>query len=123
MSGVSWVKRLFQSIDNKDTKSFITFIADDIFFRFGNAEPIHGKNNVENVIKGFFESIKALQHDISETWSQGDTVICHGFVTYTRHDSSTLTVPFANIFKMDGAVISEYLIYVDISELYSDSSA
>jgi limonene-1,2-epoxide hydrolase len=121
MSDVSWVNRLFQSIDNKDTESFITFIADDIFFRFGNAEPIHGKNNVDNVIKGFFESIKALQHDISETWSQDDTVICHGFVTYTRHDSSTLTVPFANIFKMDGTVITEYLIYVDISELYSDS--
>lgn len=121
MSDVSWVNRLFQAIDNKDTDTFLTFIADDVFFRFGNAEPIHGKNNAGNVVKGFFESIKAIQHDISQTWSQDDTVICHGFVTYTRHDNSSLTVPFANIFKLDGQAITEYLIYVDISQLYSSS--
>ena len=121
MSDVRWVNQLFQSIDSKDSDAFLTFIAENVFFRFGNAEPIHGKNNAGNVVRGFFESIKAIQHDISETWSQDDAVICHGFVTYTRHDNSTLTVPFANIFKLDGPAITEYLIYVDISQLYNDS--
>ena len=119
MPEARWVNQLFQSIDRKDSDAFLTFLAEDIFFRFGNAEPIHGKNNAGNVVKGFFESIKTLQHDISETWSVDNTVICHGFVTYTRHDATTLTVPFANIFKMEGQKIKEYLIYVDISELYN----
>ena len=121
MTKTNWVKELFQSIDKQDIDVFLTYLADNVFFRFGNAEPIHGKNNAGNVVKGFFESIKAIQHDISETWSQDDTVICHGFVTYTRHDNSSLTVPFANIFKLDGQAITEYLIYVDISQLYSSS--
>ena len=121
MTKTSWVYELFQSIDKQDIDAFLTFLADDVFFRFGNAEPVHGKNNVGNIVKGFFESIKAIQHDISETWSLDESIICHGFVTYTRHDNSTLTVPFANIFKLDGQAITEYLIYADLSQLYNAS--
>ena len=44
-------------------------------------------------------------------------MICHGTVTYTRHDSSQLKVPFTNILKMDDKLIKEYLIYVDVSQL------
>ena len=41
-----------------------------------------------------------------------------GRVTYTRHDDSTLQVPFSVILKMQGDLIDEYLIFVDTSELY-----
>jgi TRAP-type uncharacterized transport system substrate-binding protein len=50
-------------------------------------------------------------------------VICHGTVTYTRHDASTLTVPFANIFRTRDDLIDEYLIYVDASALYLPADA
>jgi hypothetical protein len=39
-------------------------------------------------------------------------------VTYTRHDGSTLRVPFANVFKVDAGLVAEYLIFVDVSRLY-----
>ena len=118
MEQAGWIHDLFQVIDAQDTESFLAFLTDDVFFRFGNADPIHGKNNVANVIKGFFESIKDIQHDITESWARDDKVVCYGFVTYTRHDNSTLTVPFANIFHMQDDKIREYLIYADISQLY-----
>jgi hypothetical protein len=58
---------------------------------------------------------------VAEIWKKEGVVICHGIVTYTRHDSSTLSVPFANIFRLDGDLIREYLIYVDVSELYKSA--
>lgn len=118
MNDKNWIEALFESIDGKDTTAFLAFLAEDVFFRFGNAEPVRGKTNVGNVIKGFFASINGLQHDIVQSWSQDDTVICHGFVTYTRLDASTLTVPFANIFNLHNQAINEYLIFVDTSDLY-----
>ncbi len=121
MDRTDWLKSLFDSIDNQDADAFQAFLADEIIFRFGNAEPVHGKDAVGNVIQGFFGSIKAISHDVLESWDQGNTVICHGRVTYTRHDSSTLTVPFTNILKIDGQLISEYLIFVDVSELYKST--
>ena len=112
------IKHLVQSIDNRDVDTFVTFLTDDVMFRFGNAEPVNGKENVGSAVGGFFESIVALEHDVFEIVEQRDTVICHGVVTYTRHDSSTLRVPFANIFKIRENLIKEYLIFIDISELY-----
>lgn len=121
MERTDWLKSLFDSIDNQDVDAFQAFLADDTIFRFGNAEPVHGAVAAGDVIRGFFGSIKAIHHDLLESWDQGNTVICHGTVTYTRHDSSTLTVPFANILKTDSNLISEYLIFIDVSELYKSA--
>ncbi len=118
MAKGDWVRRLFRSIDDRDTEAFLAFLADDVLFRFGNAGPVNGKAAVRDVVRGFFDSIKGLNHHIAETWDEPDAAICHGTVTYTRHDSSTLSVPFANILRTRAGLIKEYFIYVDVSKLY-----
>jgi len=117
----NWVKQLLQSIDNKNTESFLTFLADDGLFRFGNANPVKGKAAVREAVNAFFDSIKGLQHDLVKIWNEQDAMICHGTVTYTRHDSTILSVPFANVFDIRDNLIKEYLIFVDVSGLYGSS--
>jgi len=115
----AWIRQLFRSIDDRDTDAFLTFLSDDVLFGFGNAPPVTGKAAVGEMLRGFFASIKALRHEVPETWDLGDTVICHGTATYTRKDSTTLRVPFANIFRIEAGLITEYLIFVDVSGLYA----
>lgn len=110
---------LFQAIDARDAGAFADFLADDVVFRFGNAEAATGKDAVTRAVAGFFDSISRLHHEIHDAWAQGDTLICHGNVTYQRHDGSELTVPFANILKGSGDGIREYLIFADTSRLYT----
>jgi len=117
----AWVKRLFQSIDDQNVEAFLAFLSDKVLFRFGNAEPVRGKAAVGDVVRGFFGSIRSVRHDVGETWEQGGVVICHGVVTYARQDSSILSVPFANILKLNADLVSEYLIYVDTSKLYKSA--
>ena len=114
----SRVTRLFQSIDNRDTDAFLAFLSDEVLFRFGNADPVTGKAAVGEAVGGFFGSIKGVHHDLVATWELDDVIICHGRVTYIRHDLTTLSVPFANILGVDGDLINQYLVFVDISELY-----
>ena len=113
-----WIKRLFQSIDDRDVEAFLAFLSADVLFRFGNAPPVKGRAAVGAMLRGFFASIRALRHDIAETWAPRGTVICHGSATYTRTDSSTVCVPFANVLRLDAGLIAEYLIFVDVSGLY-----
>jgi hypothetical protein len=117
----AWVKQLFHSIDNQNAEAFVAFLSDNVHFQFGNAAPVRGKVAVGDAVRGFFGSIKTLRHNVIETLEQPGTVICHGTVTYTRHDSSILSVPFANIFKLEADLIKDYLIYVDVSELYRNA--
>lgn len=118
MSNTAWVPELFKAIDTKDTDKFCSFITDDGVFRFGNMPPVTGQEKIHELVGGFFDSLKGLAHTVPDTWEIGDVVIIRGEVTYTRNDDTRHTVPFCNVFRMDGDKIADYAIYIDNSELY-----
>ena len=122
MQQQSWLDELFQKIDAKDTAGFLSFLTPDARFRFGNAALLRGRRAIGEAVDAFFASIAASQHQVLHTWSIDDAVICQGEVSYTRKDNSTLTLPFVNIFRIQGAQIDQYLIYVDVTPLYSSSA-
>lgn len=118
MTERSWVDELFDRIDAKDTEAFVGFLDENVLFQFGNASPLRGRPATATAVQGFFDSIQSIRHELADRWEQGQIVVCHGHVTYTRHDATTLRVPFANIFRLASALIVEYRIYADLSELY-----
>jgi ketosteroid isomerase-like protein len=112
------INELFNVIDRMDAASFTAFLTDDVSFRFGNMPVVEGKGKVGEAVGGFYDSIGSLSHKVDNIWITGDVAVCNGTVTYTRHDSGKLSVPFANIYRMQGDLIKDYRIYADISELY-----
>jgi ketosteroid isomerase-like protein len=118
MSKLAWLEKLFETIDAKDAEGFSGFLTEDAVFRFGNGEPARGKKAVHDAVAGFFEGVKSLRHTVRESWSHPDAVVMHGDVTYTRHDGSQLSVPFANVLKLDGTLVREYLVFADVSKLW-----
>jgi ketosteroid isomerase-like protein len=119
MDRMQWIETLFQHVDSKDLKSFGELLCEDVLFRFGNAEPVTGRDAVRELLHGFLHSIQGLRHEVAAYWEIEDTVFFHGFVSYTRHDASVLRVPFANLFRLRDGLIREYLIFIDGSELYA----
>tara|TARA_B100000315_G_C14568805_1_gene584371 strand:- start:1365 stop:1724 length:360 start_codon:yes stop_codon:yes gene_type:complete len=118
MQDFQWTKRLFKAVDSKDSERFVKYLTEDVSFRFGNGPTVKGKAAVLDSVNGLFAGLKGLEHQIIEIYQQADTIFFHGFVTYTRLDSSTLKVAFANVFKMQAELIKEYLIFADTSELF-----
>ncbi len=118
MSKHQQLDQLFDAIDSRDARAFASFLTQDCRFRFGNLPQTEGRAAIEAFVAGFFSSIEALSHQIVASWEVPDGLICHGLVSYTRHDGSRLTVPFANVLKTTDAGIEEYLIFADTSALY-----
>ena len=113
-------KKLFASIDAMDTESFLNFIREGATFRFGSSPAVKGHAEIRAAVEGFFASFAALKHDLQRLVADGNAVVCEGDVTYTRHDSSTITLPFANVFEVDDGLISLYRVYIDIGPLFAD---
>lgn len=120
MISKSFVSRMFSRVDDQDLDGFVDCFAENGHMRFGNAPALVGENNIRDAIGGFFSAIDGLQHKLDEIWSLDDATICHGEVTYTRLDGSTLSVPFAVILKGQDGAISDYLIFVDNSALFQN---
>ena len=112
-------ENLFASIDEMDTERFLSFIAEDGVFRFGSSPPVTGHDGIRAAVDGFFSTFAALQHELQRVIGEGDEVAVEGEVTYTRHDGSTVTLPFANVFQLTDGRIAVYNVYVDIAPLYA----
>ena len=111
---------LFASIDAMDTERFLGFLTRDATFRFGSAEPVQGHAAIAKAVGGFFASVAALRHDVRRVIGEGNTVACEGNVTYTRHDGSTVTIPFANVFELENDLVRIYRVYIDIAPLFAE---
>jgi ketosteroid isomerase-like protein len=115
----SFVAPLFRAIDSMDPHAFVSFLAEDAVFRFGNAPELRGRDAIREAVAGFLDTISGLRHRLLGTWAHPDAVICRGEVTYTRKDGTEITLPFADLFGMRGTQIAEYRIYMDVTPLYA----
>ncbi|MEK6728060.1 MAG: nuclear transport factor 2 family protein [Candidatus Omnitrophota bacterium] len=113
------IESLFKTIDKKDAAGFVSFLAEGASFKFANTPEVVGRENIQNAVANFFSSIKGLRHRILMVYEAGDFLICEGEVTYIKHDGTELTLPFADILKIKGGLISDYRIYMDPSPLYN----
>ena len=114
-----WWSRLFSAIDSADAQGFVEFLSPDARFRFGNAAEVVGSAAITTAVTGFFAAIRSSKHLLLTRWGANATAGCEGEVTYTRHDGSVVTFPFANVFRLRAEKISSYHIYIDISTLFS----
>jgi ketosteroid isomerase-like protein len=118
-----WIDELFAAIDRKDAVAFAGFLAPDASFRFGNLPAVVGRDAIIAFVGGFFGAVQGVRHRLEDRWRVADATIVTGNVTYTRHDGSTLSVPFANVMKSQGGGIRDYIIFVDNSALFAPAAA
>jgi ketosteroid isomerase-like protein len=114
---------LFQDIDTMDPDRFAAHLADDVRFRFANAEPIHGRDAVRETWAAFCEGVDGVAHDQVGFWDVGDASIAEAEVTYTRKDGSRVTLPVVTIYRENGGLIDDYRIYMDVNPLFADPAA
>ena len=112
------VSSVYQSIDSADSAKFASFIAPNGIFRFANIPAVKGNKAIEAFVEGFFKSLKSIRHADLESWYVEDVIFTNGNVKYTRHNNTSLEVPFSCTWKMKDGLIKEYLIFIDNSELY-----
>lgn len=118
MSNNNYIKEMYAIVDAMDGAGLANMMTENGSFRFANMPAVAGREAIRGFLDNFFQSIKGISHSELEDWQLDGTRFATGRVTYTRHDDSTLSVPFAVILKMQEELIDEYLIFVDTSELY-----
>jgi ketosteroid isomerase-like protein len=113
-----WIQSTFDALDAGDAEGFCEHLAQDCSFIYANQPPVTGRDDIRDAVDEFIGSVETTDHTLDEYFQAPGRAVVRGQVEYTRHDGSTLQVPFANIFDIVDEGIQTYQIYVDISELY-----
>jgi limonene-1,2-epoxide hydrolase len=115
----AWVAHLLASVDARDTARFLGFLTPLARFRFANMPVAHGQAEVRAAVDGFFAAIDSCRHSIRLVLESPGHLVCEGEVTYRRHDGGVVTLPFVNVFDMNGELIDDYRIYIDAAPLFA----
>ena len=122
LTELSGVTRVFETIDEMKADEYASYFAEDASFRFGNAEPIVGRQTIRNAMVVFFATIKGLRHEVvgvwKGEWEQGDVYSVETEVTYTRTDDGVVSLPATSTMRMYGDLIQDWRIFADISPVY-----
>jgi ketosteroid isomerase-like protein len=110
---------MFRASDALDVDGWVAYLAPGVRFRFGNADPLTGREAVRQAVAEFFTTISGLRHTIVRDWRADDMIIQKLEVTYTRRDGKTVTVPAVNLLRVSDGLIADYEIYVDLAPVYA----
>lgn len=113
-----FVRRLGAAIDTMNAGTFVEFLTEDATFRFGNGEPVTGREAIRAYVDGFFGAIISICHDPLRTHSAGSFLVAEMNCTYADQWGRTLKVPVCNVMQMQGDLICEYFIYIDNHDLF-----
>lgn len=109
----SWIEELLAALDAGDVDAFCEFLTEDVDFVYASDGTVSGIGNVHAFVSDFVDGVAASDHRVHETLTTPTRAVVRGEVTYERHDGSELTVPFVDIFEMEGDEIDVYQVYVD----------
>jgi ketosteroid isomerase-like protein len=113
---------MFGDIDRMDAAAWASYLAPDAVMRFGNAEPVNGRDACRDALAGFYDTIKGLRHQIVEQWVHGSTTIVEAVVTYTRGDDRQVDVPVVTVYRTNPEdLIADYRVYIDLAPVFADA--
>ena len=118
------VAALFNAVDALDAAAFAKRFTEDGAFRFGNAPPVVGRQQIEESVAGFFSTIGGLKHAIvgvwSGAWEGGAVTSVETAVTYRRKDATvTDAIPVTSTLRMRGDLIADFRVFADISPVFA----
>lgn len=119
------VAAVFTAADRMDVDTYVTHIAENGRLRFANDDAVVGRLAIHDAITAFYRKIEetkgvtALEHEILGVWEANEVITADLVVTYFRVDDSTITLPGATIWRMDGGLIKDYKIFIDHGPLWA----
>lgn len=116
------MKEMFDCVDSKNIEGFLSYLADDVRFRFGNAPALIGKPAIKEGVRAFYSQIEALEHVMTGVWTADDVTIVEFESYYTRHTGITVGVPCCCVLRFNAdQLIYDYRINIDLSPVFADT--
>lgn len=97
-----------------DADELVGFFSEDGIYHNMPMQPVKGRENVRNLIKGFLSSWTRTDWEIRNLVCAGDVVIAER-VDRTQAGEKTVDLPCAGVFLLEGGKIKEWRDYFDFA--------
>jgi hypothetical protein len=116
----STVDRILHATDN-DIQKFLGFFTETTVFRMGNGELVVGRDAITQWTAGYLSSVTGTTHDVKQIWQDDAAFAVQMDVTYQMKSGQSITLPAVTEMRLDGELLTHYLIYIDASPVEAAS--
>ncbi|MEA5574981.1 nuclear transport factor 2 family protein [Anabaena sp. UHCC 0451] len=113
------IKQILAASDEMNIAKSLQLCTDNVVYKFGNLPMVVGKQAIKESSAGFLQNFQSIKHNIISIWESGETIIVEMEVSYTRHDNKMFNLPCCNVFSMEGDMVQDMRIYMDISPVFT----
>lgn len=113
-------RELFDQVDSAAAIAAAQNFTYDGTFVFANFPPMSGPMAITRFTTTLFDLVAGVKHWMHNFWElPGQMALTNGLVTFTKHDGTELTAPFATVsqFNDDRTLLIYHQVYVDASAL------
>jgi hypothetical protein len=112
---------MYDASDRWEAERYPEFIAADVAFRFGNAEPARGRDAIQATMRQMQGIVRLIRHEVRDlVHGLGDHVTAAIDMHYERNDGAILEVPALVLFHFNGeGLVDEYRISMDAGDFFS----
>ena len=108
-------------LDAKDIDAYAAFLADGVSIQFGNAPAVEGKAAVVEMLGGYWQSFKSIEHDLLNIYGTDDAYVLEALNHYERHDGKKISVrAVAFTDKNEEGLVTSVRIFGDTSPLFEN---
>lgn len=105
------VEELFAASEALDTKQMLDCFTENVKFQFNNAPPVVGQTQLTSFMDDSFASLKSIDHNIKNTWKQGNAVVVEMDATQTYKNGEVKTFPVVYVFQLEDSKIQDMRVY------------
>jgi ketosteroid isomerase-like protein len=113
----AWAAGMYAAMEAGDIDGVLAQMSEDIRMRYGNAEPVVGRDAVRAASAQFFGSIGGLSHDFREVWESEDSALLVCDVDYTLRDGSVMRLPGVTFIHHRPDGIDDIQVFMDMCPL------
>jgi ketosteroid isomerase-like protein len=123
MTAIDWLKDTYAHLDGEDLEGFLARLTDDVWVRFGNADPVHGKHAARDGYGELLERVGSLRHHPVRVWDSGEFLGFQANVRFTRkEDGEVLFLPTFTAWRLRGELGASIQVFADLSPLFEKGS-
>ena len=108
------IRDFIEAWSRRDPEELAAYFADDGVYHNMPIEPVSGRDNVLNFIRGFIGAWDETRWDVLNILSSGDLVIAER-VDRTRSGEKSVELPCVGVFEIEGGKIKTWRDYFDFA--------
>jgi ketosteroid isomerase-like protein len=118
-----YVGKYLAAMDSLDIDRYASLLADDVSVQFNNEPPVQGKAAVTAMLSGYWQSFKAIEHELLNIYGSDDRFTLEARNHYVRNDGGRVTTNAAAFTDRNAeGMVTSVRVYADVSLVFGELS-